>query len=112
MHRTFKQDCNATNKFKLSCDKQWLEVIEMNLTHNHETDQRTFHHLPQQRKHDESMNCSSCLGCMHFKYKGLKKFKKEVSVLSTLLQPCCIFIDLHISMLVEALVGHGYSVII
>ena len=58
MHRTFKQDCNATIKFKLSCDKQWLEVIEMNLTHNHETDQRTLHHLPQQRKHDESINCS------------------------------------------------------
>ena len=56
MHRTFKQDCNATIKFKLSCDKQWLEVIEMNLTHNHETDQRTFHHLPQQRKLDKDVS--------------------------------------------------------
>ena len=24
MHRTFKQDCNATIKFKLSCDKQCM----------------------------------------------------------------------------------------
>ena len=34
MHRTFKQDCNATIKFKLSYDKQWLEIKEMimNLT--------------------------------------------------------------------------------
>ena len=34
---------NNAIKFKLSCDKQWLEVTEMNLTHNHETDQ---HILP------------------------------------------------------------------
>ena len=56
MHRTFKQDCNATIKFKLSCDKQWLEVTEMNLTHNHETDQRAFHHLPQQRRLDTDVS--------------------------------------------------------
>ena len=55
MHRTFKQDCNATIKFKLSCDKQWLEVTEMNLTHNHETDQRAFHNLPQQRRLDNNV---------------------------------------------------------
>ena len=54
MHRTFKQDCNAT--IKLSCDRQWLEVTEMNLTHNHETDQRVFHHLPQQRRLDKDVS--------------------------------------------------------
>ena len=48
--------CDATIKFKLSCDKQWLEVTEMNLTHNHETDQRAFHHLPQQRRLDKDVS--------------------------------------------------------
>ena len=52
MHRTFKQDCNAIIKFKLSRNKQWLEVTEMNLTHSHEMDQRAFRHLPQQRRLD------------------------------------------------------------
>ena len=55
MHRTFKQDCNASIKFKLSCDKQWLEVTEINLVHNHETDRQAFHHLPQQRKLDKDV---------------------------------------------------------
>ena len=50
MPRTFKQDCNATIKFKLSRDKQWLEVTEINLTHNHEMDLRAFRQLPQQRR--------------------------------------------------------------
>ena len=34
--------CNATIKLKLSCDKQWLEVTVMNLTHNHSTNQQAF----------------------------------------------------------------------
>ena len=33
---------NATIKFKVNYDKQWLEVIEIDLTHNHETDQQVL----------------------------------------------------------------------
>ena len=44
--------------FKLSLDKQSLEVTEMNLDHNHPIDQREFENHPQQRKLDEDVSIS------------------------------------------------------
>ena len=54
MHRTFKQDCNATIKFNLSCDSMAAD----NRDESHSQPRNMFHHLPQQRRleNDASLN--------------------------------------------------------
>jgi len=42
--------------FKLSTDKQSLELTEMNLHHNHEIDRREFEHHPHQRRLNEDVS--------------------------------------------------------
>ena len=54
--RTFKQECKAFIKIRLSEDKLALEVKEMMLDHNHDVNPKIFMNLPQQRKVDESVS--------------------------------------------------------
>ena len=56
VHRTYKKECNAMIMFKLSTDKQSLELTEMNLHHNHEIDRREFEHHPHQRRLNEDVS--------------------------------------------------------
>ena len=55
-YRTYKQDCTAAIKVKLSGDKKALEVVEMDMDHNHEINRNAFLNLPQQRKMDDSVS--------------------------------------------------------
>ena len=54
--RTYKQDCNAGIKVKLSGDKKALEIVEMIMDHNHEINCNAFLNLPQQRKMNDSVS--------------------------------------------------------
>ena len=54
-YRTYKQDCTAAIKVKLSGEKKALEV-EMDMDHNHEINRNAFLNLPQQRKMDDSVS--------------------------------------------------------
>ena len=49
-------------KLNLNCDKQWLEVTEMNLTHNHETDQQV---LPPFSAKKIRQRCKLQHSCVH-----------------------------------------------
>ena len=55
-YRTYKQDCTAAIKVKLSGDKKALEVVEMDMDHNHEINRNAFLNVPQQRKMDDSVS--------------------------------------------------------
>ena len=55
-YRTYKQDCSAAIKVKLSGDKKALEVVEMIMDHNHEINRNVFLNLPQQRKMNDSVS--------------------------------------------------------
>ena len=54
--RTYKQDCTAAIKVKLSGDKKALEDVEMAMDHNHEINCKAFLNLPQQRKINDSVS--------------------------------------------------------
>lgn len=56
LYRTYKQDCTAAIKVKLSDDKKALEVAEMLMDHNHDVIHSAFLNLPQQRKMSNSVS--------------------------------------------------------
>jgi len=101
MHRTSKQDCNTTMMYWWMCLHAESKVV--------------FHRRCLENSwsySDDKTGNVQLLPYNLWMHRIEKQSKKEVLVLSSLLQPCCIFIHLNICLLKHQLYMHGYLVII